>query len=80
MMIDVFLNYKTFDTIIEILTNFFQFFNLTFEYRVTLWTGHLIHCLKICLTFSIFEIKRVCDCDPHFPSNKVKSILQESAS
>lgn len=26
MMIDVFLNYKTFDTIIEILTNFFQFF------------------------------------------------------
>lgn len=31
MMIDVFLNYKTFDTIIEILTNFFQFFNLTFN-------------------------------------------------
>lgn len=30
-MIDVFLNYKTFDTIIEILTNFFQFFNLTFN-------------------------------------------------
>lgn len=31
MMIDLFLNYKTFDTIIEILTNFFQFFNLTFN-------------------------------------------------
>lgn len=31
MMFDVFLNYKTFDTIIEILTNFFQFFNLTFN-------------------------------------------------
>lgn len=31
MMIDVFLNYKTFDMIIEILTNFFQFFNLTFN-------------------------------------------------
>lgn len=31
MMIDVFLNYKTFDTIIEILTNFFQFFNLIFN-------------------------------------------------